>query len=54
MIDVVVFMRRFGNDFLNRSDCWMDYGVAGTMMYQVMTAVTNWCGYVCGAFAACV
>lgn len=41
MIDMVVFMRRFGNDILNGFDCWMDYGMAGMVMYQVMTAVTD-------------
>ena len=41
MIDMVVFMRRFGNDFLNGLDCWMDYGMAGMVMYQVMAAVTD-------------
>ena len=54
MIDMVIFMRRFGNDLLNELDCWMGYGTASTMMYQIMTAVTEWCGYVFGIVAACV
>lgn len=46
MIDVVVFMRRFGDDLLDRLDGWMGYGMAGTVMYQVVTAVTDWCRYI--------
>ena len=45
MVDMVVFIRRFSNDLLNGLDRWMGYGLTGTMMYQVMTAVTDWCMY---------
>ena len=54
MIDMVIFMRRFCNGLLDGLECWMNYGMASMMMYQVMTAITDWCGDIFRAFAACV
>ena len=50
---MVIVMRRFGNDVLNGFYCRMDYGMAGMVMYQVMTAITDWYRYVFRTLVAC-
>lgn len=54
MIDMVIFMRRFCNGLLDGLECWMNDGMANIMICQAMTAVTDWCGDIFRAFAACV
>lgn len=54
MIDMVIFMRRFGNDLLNGTNRWVNHRMASTVMYQVMTTVTDWCSYIFGDIPACV
>ena len=50
---MIIFMRRFGDDVLNGFYCWMDYGMAAMVMYQVVTAITDWCRYVFKIFVVC-